>query len=364
MINQIKEIESPSLVFYRYRIVHNIKLLSQSINKLSRLRPHVKTHKTREITTLLLEAGITKFKCATIAEAEMLAMCKAPDVLMAYQPVGPHIGRFVQLIQRYPDTKFSCLVDDFANAELLAAAAQSLKIEIDSYLDMNVGMNRTGIFPDNEALKLYEDLTALNGIHPVGLHAYDGHINDASLEVRNKKAAEVYQQLLILQKNIRDKGFQKPILIAGGTPTFPFYAAREDIICSPGTFILWDYGYQEKYTEQAYLTAALVVCRVISLPEAGTICVDLGHKAVAAENDLSRRVYFLNAPGLIPLSQSEEHLTLKADKNHNFKIGDVLYGIPVHICPTCALYTQATIVEQNQVIGNWEIIARNRKINI
>src|SRR5690606_20967355 len=105
----------------------------------------------------------------------------------------------------------------------------------------------------------------------------------------------------------------------------------------------------EKYTEQAYLTAALVVCRVISLPEAGTICVDLGHKAVAAENDLNRRVYFLNAPGLIPLSQSEEHLTLKAGKNHNFKIGDVLYGIPIHICPTCALYNNATIIGQNEI---------------
>jgi hypothetical protein len=42
-----------------------------------RLRPHIKTHKTQEVNDLLLKSGIYKFKCATIAEAELLAISNA-----------------------------------------------------------------------------------------------------------------------------------------------------------------------------------------------------------------------------------------------------------------------------------------------
>ena len=51
---------------------------------------------------LMLDAGIKKFKAATIAEAEMLGMIKAPDVLLAYPPTVPKIKRLIRLIQKYP----------------------------------------------------------------------------------------------------------------------------------------------------------------------------------------------------------------------------------------------------------------------
>ena len=72
-------------------------MVKSMIDNVNRLRPHVKTYKNKEVTLMLLNAGISKFKCATIAEAEMLALCKAPDVLLAYQPVGPKLDRFVKL---------------------------------------------------------------------------------------------------------------------------------------------------------------------------------------------------------------------------------------------------------------------------
>ena len=61
-------------------------------------------------------------KGATIAEAEMLAMAGAPDVLLAYQPVGPKIRRLRALTRKYPKTTFSCLVDDATAAASIAEA--------------------------------------------------------------------------------------------------------------------------------------------------------------------------------------------------------------------------------------------------
>ena len=95
----------------------------------------------------MLEAGITKFKCATIAEAEMLGTIGAPDVVMAYQPLGPKLQRFIRLIKKFPHTKFSCLTDNIAAAKEQAIAFNSNEIEVPVYVDLNVGMNRTGIAP-------------------------------------------------------------------------------------------------------------------------------------------------------------------------------------------------------------------------
>src|SRR5687768_8912439 len=174
-INNINEIDSPALVIYPDRVKKNIALVKSMINDVDRLRPHVKTNKTKEACLLLLEAGINKFKCATISEAEMLGTVRAPDVLLAYQPVGPKIQRFISLIKNYPATKFSCVVDSYEAARRLSEAAVDGKLDIAVLLDINVGMDRTGIPPD-KAIELYLRCSQLKGIHPVGLHVYDGHI--------------------------------------------------------------------------------------------------------------------------------------------------------------------------------------------
>jgi D-serine deaminase-like pyridoxal phosphate-dependent protein len=364
LIDGADQLDSPALVFYQERITANIEKLKQRISNLNRLRPHVKTHKTIEISLQLIEAGITKFKCATIAEAEMLAMSKAPDVLLAYQPAGPKIDRFIQLIKTYQATSFSCLVDNEFSLKAIALAALAAGVTVRIFVDLNVGMNRTGISPEDKALKLYESATAEKGIEILGLHAYDGHIHDADYPIREKKAAGVLESLNKLVKEIVWKGMPEPVIIAGGTPTFPAYAKLEQIECSPGTFVLWDKGYQDAFKEQDYLIAAVVLTRVISLTDATKITIDLGHKSVAAENVLKRRVYFLNAPNAEAVSQSEEHLVLELGPDHGFQIGDVLYGLPIHICPTVALYSHATIVTNHKITGEWKIISRERKINI
>ena len=90
----------------------------------------------------------------------------------------------------------------------------------------------------------------------------------------------------------------------------------------------------------------------------------LGHKSIASEKELSKRVLFLNAPELVFIGHSEEHLVADAGEGHHHKVGDVLYGIPYHICPTVALYERAISIEDNKTSGEWKNIARDRKITI
>jgi D-serine deaminase-like pyridoxal phosphate-dependent protein len=100
------------------------------------------------------------------------------------------------------------------------------------------------------------------------------------------------------------------------------------------------------------------------LPDETKLCLDVGHKSVSAENELSKRIYFLNAPELAMTGQSEEHLVVDAGRDHHHKVGDVLYGLPYHVCPTIALYERAITIENNGTSGEWRNIARDRKITI
>lgn len=362
-LESLESINSPGLIFYEDQIRKNIAMLIDKIDDKSRLRPHVKTHKSAEVTKLMLAAGLQKFKCATIAEAEMLGQCEAPDVLVAYQPVGPNITRFMVLQQRFPKTNFSCLIDNLESASSIASAAIQNNTTVQVYIDVNVGMNRTGILPD-KALKLYEEINQMDGLELHGLHAYDGHIHESEYLVRQQKVGSIIAQLNELSLQIEQKYQYKPTVIAGGTPSFPIFSTASNFECSAGTFVLWDDGYQQAFQEQAFEPAALVISRIISLPGDNLICTDLGHKAVASENNLLQRISFINAPGLVPVSQSEEHLVLDAGANHGYKVGDVLYGLPFHVCPTVALYDYATSVSSERPPELWPISSRNRKATI
>ena len=362
-IDNIEEIDTPALVVYLDRVKENIRVLRNFVPDVSRLRPHVKTNKSEEISKLLIDAGIMKFKCATISEAEMLAMAKAKDVLLAYQPVGPKAMRLLALKEKYPTTQFSCLIDNLETANHLSAIFLKANQPISVYIDLNIGMNRTGVTPEN-AYPLYLDCQKLKGITVIGLHAYDGHIHDANFELRSKQSDESFAPVEVLKNKILKNHSGPFTVIAGGTPTFPIHAKRKDVECSPGTFIYWDMGYQRLLLEQPFVFAALVVTRVISKPTEDTLCVDLGHKSIASENPIDKRVFFLNAPELQPIGHSEEHMVVRAPATNSYKIGDVLFGVPFHICPTCALYDSAWIVENHNVRQKWAISSRNRTITI
>ena len=256
-ITNVQDIDSPALVVYPARIKENIRLVVERVADIQLLRPHVKTHKMAAVAQLQLQAGITKFKCATIAEAEMLGIEKAPDVLLAYQPVGPKVQRFIQLIKKYPATLFSCLADNVNNADYLNQQCMAAGVALNVFIDLNVGMNRTGI-PPREAFALFQYCLGLSNIHPIGLHAYDGNINDTLISIRQQKSDIAFDNVQALSQRILQQLNILPIIIVGGSPSFETHLLRKGAELSPGTFVFWDYGYKTILPAEPYSYAALV----------------------------------------------------------------------------------------------------------
>lgn len=362
-IESIDQIDSPALVVYNNRIIRNIEKMIKIAGDPERLMPHVKTHKIKEIIKLQLDQGIRQFKCATIAEAEMLAMADVKRVLIAMQPVGPKLFRMVNLILKYPGVKYSVIAD---NAEIVLELAELMTvsgINAGVFIDLNVGMNRTGIIPGNEAKELAKMCLSLEGITFEGFHAYDGHNQISDLTERREQCLREMQPVYDLMDYTEKKSGKKLILVAGGTPTFPIHAAEKDTICSPGTTVLWDFTMQEHFPDLPFEYAALLVTRVISKIGHNLITLDLGHKAVAADSPMPR-VKFLDHPEIIPISQSEEHIVAEVPDNSKYHYGDVLYGVPMHICPTCALYREALVIDDHQWTETWKIEARDRFLTV
>ena len=328
-----------------------------------RLRPHVRPTSLRKWSDCNLAQGITKFKSATLAETEMVAGCGGTDVLLAYQPVGPNVGRLLELKQRFPSTRFSTIVDSSAAMDSLSAAFHGAGQTIDVFLDLDCGMHRTGVTPGPEAEALYARLSRAPGVRPAGLHAYDGHIHDLDPADRTAHCESDFASVLALRTQLIAAGFAVPTIVAGGTPTFPIHARRSDVECSPGTCIFWDAGYARKVPDLDFLIASVVLTRVISKPGKGRICLDLGHKAIASES-APPRVVLLDLPEAKSVTHSEEHLVLETDAAGELAVGACVYGVPWHICPTVALHSEVVVVKNGRAGVHWPVLARQRSLTV
>jgi D-serine deaminase-like pyridoxal phosphate-dependent protein len=358
-----REIYSPALLVYPERIERNLRRAVEIVGDANRLRPHVKTHKMADVVRMQLASGVTKFKCATIAEAEMTAAAGAHEVLLAYAPVGPNIDRWVRLIQLYPQVQFAALVDDSRAVAALGAGLSAANLTCEVFIDLDVGMGRTGVEIGDPAFEVYTAIARTPGLVPGGFHVYDGHIVDPSLAVREEQTAAVMQSVDAFQGRVEDAGMVVPRVICGGTPTFAIHARDPNRECSPGTTAFWDAGYGGKYPELPFEPAALLLTRVISKPRSGRLCLDLGYKAVSPDQP-HPRVQFLDVPDAKAVVHSEEHLVIETSLADQFAVGDALYGIPQHICPTVALHKEAVVVRDHQAVDRWQVTARDRMLTV
>jgi D-threonine aldolase len=366
-IRDTSGIFSPALLFYKDLIHDNLARAVEMAGDPQRLRPHVKTHKTREIVRMELEAGIGKHKCATIAEAEMVASCGAVDVMIAYPLVGPNCGRLARLIAVYTRCRFSVLADHPAGIAALSRAMNAEGRQVDVLLDLDVGQHRTGVAPATEAVELYALIQRSPGLRADGLHVYDGHNHQESFVERQNAVRTQIEPVLKLRQTLEAKGLPVPRVVVGGTPTFPVYARLDvpGLECSPGTLLLHDHGYGSRFADMAGFTpAALLLTRVISRPTPTRVTLDLGYKAVASDPPAGKRCVLLDVPDAEAVLHNEEHLVIETPAAERFNPGDVAYAMPAHVCPTSALHRFAYVVEGGKVVDRWEIAARDRMLTI
>jgi D-serine deaminase-like pyridoxal phosphate-dependent protein len=360
------QILSPGLVIFRDLVEQNIEEMLRVAGSPERLRPHCKTHKMPAIVKMQLARGIVRHKCATFAEAEMLAQAGARDIFLAYNPVGPNISRVVRFVERYPQVRFAVTADHPQAVAALGRAMAASGRQVEVLVDIDCGQHRTGVPAGPKAAALYEQIAATRGLTAAGLHVYDGHNHQTDVAERRQAVLGSIGPALELRRELERRGLAVPRVVAGGSGSFPILASLKEpgLELSPGTVIFHDWGYHQTFPDLPFTPAAWLLTRVISRPTPQRVTLDLGYKAVASDPPAGNRVYFPDLPDARCVLQNEEHLVLETAEAERFGPGDALWALPRHICPTCALHRDVTVVSGGRVVDTWAVTARDRVLTL
>jgi D-serine deaminase-like pyridoxal phosphate-dependent protein len=364
-VSDLEHVLTPALVIYPEIIASNVgRTLDLLDGNPDRWRAHIKTAKLAYTLHTLLERGVRNFKCATTLE--LLTACEsgANDVLVAYPVMGANAQRVREIADRFRQVRISVL------AENEQQIRQWIGSPVGIFLDINPGMNRTGIEQGNNS----EVVELIRGIRRAtlqfrGLHYYDGQFGHEDEPQRTIAAHAGYDRLMQLVTEAGRNGFEIPELITAGTPTFPCslsYEAFRDAAfvhrISPGTIVYCDATSMAQLpAEYGYAPAALVVTRVVSHPSQGIVTCDAGHKSVSADAGVPTCVVMGHSE-LTPIGPSEEHLPMQLRSGAAPALGEVLYLIPRHVCPTVNNFDTALLVRNGEIRSVEKVSARGREM--
>jgi D-serine deaminase-like pyridoxal phosphate-dependent protein len=364
-VSGIEDVLTPALVMYPDRIAANIeRTLELLAGDADRWRVHMKTAKLDHTLRLLLERGVRNFKCATTLELLVACRCGAADVLFAYPAMGANARRARDIAQQFPEARISVLAENEEQVQQWRGSRVGI------FIDINPGMNRTGI--DQSQTGKVVALTrsiASAGLEVRGLHYYDGQFGALAEPERTQAAQRGYERLLEIVRALEGEGVHVPEVITSGTPTFPCSLAYEGFRggnfvhrVSPGTIVYCDAtSLVQLPAEYGYHPAVLVLTRVVSRPHPGIVTCDAGHKAVSADAGVPTCLVMGHSE-LTPQSPSEEHLPLAVREGADSpNVGEALYLLPRHICPTVNNFDGALLVRNGNIQSVENVSARGHE---
>ena len=364
-IIDVERVMTPALVIYPEIVDSNIRTTLDLLGgNADRWRPHVKTAKLAYVMKRFVDHGITNFKCSTTLELATVCETGATDALLAYPTVGANASRVLEIAQRFSQTQISALVESKEQIRVWAGSRIGL------FIDVNPGMDRTGIQQDRveEIVQLAHAIQAA-GLTFRGLHYYDGHLSKYDYTEREQEAHRGYDRLMQIVSAFEQSGIAVAEIITAGTPAFPCSLSYGPFVnaafvhrTSPGTIVYSDCtSLGQLQAEYNYRPAALVVSTVVSHPAPRRITCDAGHKTVSADAGVPTCAA-LGLPDLKPARPSEEHLPIDVEEGRALpSIGDTLYLVPMHVCPTVNNFDHAVLVSGGRIIGVERVTARGRE---
>lgn len=364
LIADVEDVLTPALIVYPQIVAANIACTLKLLDgKSDRWRVHIKTAKLGYTLRMLIGSGVRNFKCATTLELITACEAGADDVLLAYPVMGANARRTREIADSFRNVRISVLAEDGDQVEQWRGS------RVGVFLDINPGMNRTGI--EQGDTKRPASLLALINkarLHFRGLHYYDGQFGQLEAADRTAAAFRGYDGLMELVAEIRSNGFEVPEVVTAGTPTFPCSLAYEKFResgfvhrLSPGTLVYSDAtSLSQLPSAFGYEPAVVVMTRVVSRPTENIVTCDAGHKAVSADAGVPTCVA-IGHPNLTPLSPSEEHLPMRVRNSPGPRVGETLYLIPRHVCPTVNNFNDALVVRSGRMESVEKVTARGRE---
>lgn len=356
-------LETPAMLLFQDILDYNIESVCELVGGGENLIAHVKTHKSEAVARRQVERGIAGFKCATLKELEMVLQAGAAKAILAYpQCQEIKVERLCDLVASNPEVWIAAIASSRFHFDVLARVAERRQQRLNVMLDLDAGMHRTGIDFGTEAVQIYRAVDEHPFLEAAGFHLYDGHDNFTIAAERETMALEHIKVLQQFRQQVESSGLPVPMVVAGGSWSFPYYARSDGIYGSPGSFVYWDAGYTRAMPDMPFRCAALVLTQVVDrYPGNGTITTDLGCKGISSDLLLEERAFLLGHPAAELVSQSEEHGVFRFPRELPH-VGEYLLAVPGHICPTTIRYPGIHVLDSSgNVIDYYLHTARDRQ---
>lgn len=356
----LEEVDTPALILDLDAFEGNIRRLNEALAGRSlRVRAHAKTHKCPTIALLQIEAGAVGVCCQKVSEAEAMVEGGVTDVLVSNEVVGAQkLARLARLAGR---ARIGICVDHSLQVQALGEAAQAESVEIDVYVEIDVGARRCGVAPGKAALDLAKGIVATRGLRFAGLQAYQGSAQHVRTNAERKAKIDIAIDAARMTRELIEKaGFPCPIVTGAGSGSFMFEAVSgvyDEL--QPGSYLFMDADYARNEWapplprfEHSLFVLTTVMSR--SVPE--RIVVDAGLKASSVDSGFPT---VWRRPGLEFVRASDEHGVIEVGAGVAApELGDKLLLVPGHCDPTVNLYDWYVCMRGGVVEALWPITAR------
>lgn len=356
----LAEVDTPALILELDAFERNLHRLPESLKGRSvALRPHAKSHKCPQIALRQMALGAVGVCCQKVSEAEALVEGGVGDVLIANEVVGePKLRRLAALARQ---ARVAVCADDATNITALDQAARAFGVMLEVLVEINVGANRCGVEPGEDAVRLARQISDSPNLHFAGLQAYHGSAQHLR-KVEERRAA--IESAVAHVKRTRDllaaSGIACPKVTGAGTGTYAFEAASSAYDeLQAGSYIFMDADYaRNDWTESGvarFEHSLFVWTTVMSRPTPERALVDAGLKASSVDSGMPR----IAAGGPAEyVRASDEHGLIMVNGAQGYGLGEKLKLIPGHCDPTVNLHDHYVCVRNERVEAIWPITAR------
>ncbi len=323
------------------------------------VRPHIKTHKCPAIATRQLAQGAVGVTVATLDEAAGMAAAGIEDILVYYPTVGEEpMARLMALAE---NARISTTVDSAAEADSLAAAARSKGTTLDVLIDVDTGLDRTGVKVGKELDELARDVERMPGLRLNGICTHEGFAY--SIREPAERAKVLDERLGEFAAAGRTLGVGT--VSCGSTPSLS-RALQVDGMTEvrPGNYAFLDRIQVDLGVAKLEHCAFTVLSTVVSVRGANRATVDAGSKALTSDrgahgtSHLRGHGVVRGRPDLSLPMLSEEHGFLRADGRHPIAVGDRVRIIPNHSCASVACFGSLFLVTGDEVVEEMALAGR------
>lgn len=356
-------------------LVVDLAIAKRNIDKLAKytrqhkinFRPHTKTHKSRIMARLQMEAGAIGLTVAKVGEADVMAH-ESNDLLLAYPAFDP--VRAPRVAELAKTTTIRVAVDSRQAIDALATAARAKGTTIGILPDIDAGMHRTGVQTPQEALELAQHADRTLGVRLDGLFCYPGHISVPAAHQADalKPTRDLLQATLDLYAKA---GLSAEIVSGGSSPAcYESHNVPQYTEIRPGTNIYNDTNMARGGFEKYEDCAATILVTVVSTAVPDKCVVDSGNKTLTSDRffkDPDNAGYgtVVEFPDAKIVRLSEEHgeidlSTIPVAKRP--QLGDRLRIIPNHICPCVNLHDSGWLIDESGSLESLTIEARGKLV--